>query len=432
MGAQIISVDKGSIGEKKGFKAKDILLKVNGKDINDVFDYQFYTYDSRLLVELQRENRHITININKNDGDYLGLNFETYLMDEQKSCYNKCVFCFIDQNPKGMRETVYFKDDDARLSFLVGNYISLTNISDKDAERIVKMHFSPLNISVHTTDRELRKLMLGNRFAGDALRHLETFSKAGLELKTQIVVCPGINDGANLKKTIGELSDMYPSLTSIACVPVGLTRHRDGLYPLVPMNAECARETISIIDEFRRKNTEKYGLPLVHGADELYIKAGLPMPPPQYYDDFEQLENGVGLMALFEEQVKEELMYEKEIKAEPFTVITGTDAHVFMEKMLDYCRNKWHNLSCNVIGIKNEFFGENVTVAGLTVGEDIVKKLKGEDYHKNIILPAVMLRHKENVFLDDMTLEELENKLGAKITVCEIDGGEFVRTIAAL
>ncbi|MBR4878297.1 MAG: radical SAM protein, partial [Clostridia bacterium] len=231
MSAQIISVDKGSYGEKAGILAGDVLLSVNSHRIEDVFDYQFYTYDDNLDITVQRNGAELHFNIKKSEGEYIGLNFDTYLMDEQKSCYNKCIFCFIDQNPKGMRETIYFKDDDARLSFLVGNYISLTNISDKDAERIVKMHFSPLNISVHTTDPELRKLMLGNRFAGDALRHLKTFADAGLEIKTQIVVCPGVNDGENLKKTLRDLSDLYPSVVSIACVPVGLSKHREGLYP---------------------------------------------------------------------------------------------------------------------------------------------------------------------------------------------------------
>ena len=432
MSAQIISVDNGSFAERAGIKAGDILLSVNSHRIEDVFDYQFYTYDNTLDIEIEREGKKLHFNIKKSDGEYIGLNFETYLMDEQKSCYNKCIFCFIDQNPKGMRETIYFKDDDARLSFLVGNYISLTNLSDKDAERIVKMHFSPLNISVHTTDPELRKLMLGNRFAGDALRHLKTFADAGLEIKTQIVVCPGVNDGENLKKTLADLSDLYPSVVSIACVPVGLSRHREGLYPLTPMDEKCARECIEITDSFRKENEEKHGEALVHASDEFYIKAKMPFPDMEYYADFEQLDNGVGLMPLFEDQVRDELNYEENIPQTPFTVVTGMDAAPFMEKMLDYCRNKWHNLECNTVGIVNDFYGENVTVAGLVTGRDIIAQLKNAPHHKNVLIPVVMLRHGETVFLDDVTIEEIENELDIKITVCEIDGMQFVNTLANL
>ena len=432
MSAQIISVDNGSFAERAGIKAGDILLSVNSHRIEDVFDYQFYTYDNTLDIEIEREGKKLHFNIKKSDGEYIGLNFETYLMDEQKSCYNKCIFCFIDQNPKGMRETIYFKDDDARLSFLVGNYISLTNLSDKDAERIVKMHFSPLNISVHTTDPELRKLMLGNRFAGDALRHLKTFADAGLEIKTQIVVCPGVNDGENLKKTLADLSDLYPSVVSIACVPVGLSKHREGLYPLTPMDEKCARACIEIIDSFRKENEEKHGEALVHASDEFYIKAKMPFPDMEYYADFEQLDNGVGLMPLFEDQVRDELNYEENIPQTPFTVVTGMDAAPFMEKMLDYCRNKWHNLECNTVGIVNDFYGENVTVAGLVTGRDIIAQLKNAPHHKNVLIPVVMLRHGETVFLDDVTIEEIENELDIKITVCEIDGMQFVNTLANL
>ena len=433
MSAKITSVDRRSLSEKAGIKAGDILIKVNGNQIRDIFDYQFYTYDACLSVEVERDGKKKVFEINKEEGEYIGLNFETYLMDEQKSCYNSCIFCFIDQNPKGMRETIYFKDDDARLSFLVGNYISLTNISDKDAERIVKMHFSPLNISVHTTDPELRKLMLGNRFAGEALRHLKTFADAGLEIKSQIVVCPEVNDGENLKKTLRDLSDMYPAVTSIACVPVGLTKHREGLYPLKPMTKEQARETIAIADAFRRENTEKYGEPLVHCSDELYLKAGLPFPESEYYGEYEQLENGVGLMPLFEEQVIGAVkMTDADERERSFTIVTGVDAAPFMEKMLDYLRDKWHNLNCNVIGVRNDFFGENVTVAGLVTGQDIIKNLKAREHGKRILLPNVMLRHGENVFLDDITLEEIEKELGVEITAVEPDGFAFCDAVEAL
>lgn len=432
MSAKIISVDSGSYAEKAGLKPGDILMSVNGHTIEDVFDYQFYTYDDVLDIKIKRDEEQVSFNIKKGEGEYIGLNFDTYLMDEQKSCYNKCIFCFIDQNPKGMRDTIYFKDDDARLSFLVGNYISLTNISDKDAERIIKMRFSPLNISVHTTDKELRKLMLGNRFAGDALRHLKTFSEAGLDIKTQIVVCPGINDGEHLKKTLRDLSALYPSVSSIACVPVGLTKHREGLYPIEPMDEKCAWQCIEIIDAFRKENEEKYGEALVHASDEFYIKAHMDFPDVDYYMDFEQLENGVGLMPLFKEQVLEQLECETGVPKTPFTVVTGVDGAPFMEKMLDYCRDKWHNLKCNTVGIRNDFYGENVTVAGLVTGKDILKQLKEVPHHKNVLLPVVMLRHMEDVFLDDVTVEDLEKELDIKITVCETDGMRFVNTLANL
>ena len=428
MASLITTVDKGSPAHKAKLQAGETLLTINGHKITDVLDYQFYSYESKLELELTADGKQHRVSIQKQVGEPLGLGFETYLIDEQKSCFNKCIFCFIDQNPKGMRETIYFKDDDARLSFLVGNYISLTNLSDEEAQRVITMRFSPINISVHTTDPALRDLMLGNRFGGSSLRHLWRFIEAGLDVKTQIVVCPGINDGDQLRKTIGELSGAYPSVSSIAVVPVGLSKHREGLYPLQPMDAQCAKACIAIIDEFRAKNTKDHGTALVYAADELYLKACLPIPAPEYYDAYEQLENGVGLMALFEEQVLEELEYaDKGAKPQKtFTLATGVDAAPFMEKMLDYCRGKWHNLDCTVVPIQNDFYGRTVTVAGLVTGGDIIAQLKGKQLGDVLLLPICMLRHKENVFLDGVTLEEVEQALSVKVIACEIDGAEFV------
>lgn len=432
MASVITTVDRGSPAERAGFAAGETLVSVNGHGITDVLDYQFYTYEDRLKVVVEHGGNRRTVPVEKQVGEPLGLGFETYLIDEQKSCFNKCIFCFIDQNPKGMRDTIYFKDDDARLSFLVGNYISLTNLSDDEAQRVIDMRFSPINISVHTTDPALRDLMLGNRFGGSSLRHLWRFVEAGLDIKTQIVVCPGVNDGQQLKKTIADLSGAYPAVSSIAVVPVGISRHRDGLYPLQPMNEQCAREVLATIDAARLANQTKHGAPLVYAADELYVKAGQEMPAPDYYDAYEQLENGVGLMALLEEQVQEELEYGEHPCAADctFTIATGVDAAPFMEKMLDYCRGKWHNLNCTVVPIQNDFYGRTVTVAGLVTGGDIIAQLKGKDIGSVLLLPICMLRHQEDVFLDGITIKQAEQQLGVKIVACEIDGAELVKTLA--
>lgn len=433
MAPQIIKIDKGSPAEAAGIRPGDRLVRIDGHLIRDVLDYKFYGYDSHLILELERRGQALTLEIFKAEGQDPGLEFETYLMDRQKGCANKCVFCFIDQLPKGMRQSLYFKDDDARLSFLMGNYITLTNLSDADVQRIIRMRLSPLNVSVHTTDPALRKLMLGNPRGGESLRHLYTLAEAGITLKTQIVCCPGLNDGAQLEKTLQDLSALYPVVQSIAVVPVGITRHRQGLHPLVPMDRDKARAVVSVIETRRRCNLAQHGCAIVCGADELYLKADLPLPPPEYYEGYSQLENGVGLMALFEEELRGALLMEKEeIPApSPCAIVCGKAAQAFMTRMVALVRARCPGLDCPVFGVENDFFGHTVDVTGLVTGCDIINQLKGKVSGRRLLVPAVMLRDGQDVFLDDVTPGQIEAALGVDLIRTEVDGGIFLDTILA-
>lgn len=432
MSAVITHIDPHSPAEKAGLRVGETLLSIGGHPIHDVMDYKFYAYDAHLTLTLRRENgQEHTFRLRKREGEDLGLDFETYLMDAQKGCANRCVFCFIDQLPRGMRPSLYFKDDDARLSFLLGNYITMTNLSDEDADRIIRMHISPLNISVHTTDPELRSRMLGNPRGGESLRHLYAFAKAGIRIHAQIVCCPGWNDGPALEKTLAELSALHPAVESIAVVPVGLTRHRAHLPPLEPVTEPHAREILRIIDARRAENREKYGCCVVSAADELYLKAHLPLPGPEYYEGYLQLDNGVGLMALFEEELSAALACEEEAlpAPSPFTIACGMAAAPFMERMTEHIRRKCPGLQCRVIGVRNEFFGETVDVSGLVTGGDLMRQLKGNLLGDRLLLPIVMLRDKQDVFLDDVTREELAQTLGVTVQTVDIDGGVFLDTV---
>ena len=432
MSAIITKIDARSPAEKAGLQVGETLLTIGGRAIRDVLDYKFYAYDAALTLEVQGvDGAKRTVKLRKQEGQDLGLEFETYLMDAQKGCANRCVFCFIDQLPRGMRQSLYFKDDDARLSFLLGNYITMTNLSDEDADRIVRMKISPLNISVHTTDPELRTRMLGNPNGGSSLRHLESFVKAGVKVHAQIVACPGWNDGEQLKKTLADLSAMYPSVESVAVVPVGITRHREGLTPLTPVGEQEARDMIEIIDAQRAKNLKQYDTAIVTAADEMYLKAHLPMPGPDYYEGYLQLDNGVGLMSLFEEELCGALLMEDEGREvpTPFTIACGMAAAPFMERMVGLIREKCPGLDGKVIGIRNEFFGETVDVSGLVTGGDLLRQLKGNLNGSRLLLPIVMLRDKQNVFLDDVTPDDLERELGVSVYPLEIDGGVFLDAV---
>lgn len=429
MSAVITHIDPHSPAEKAGLRVGETLLSIGGHPIHDVMDYKFYAYDAQITLCLRRENgQEHTVRLRKREGQDLGLDFETYLMDAQKGCSNRCVFCFIDQLPRGMRRSLYFKDDDARLSFLLGNYITMTNLSDEDADRIIRMHISPLNISVHTTDPALRAKMLGNPRGGDSLRHLYAFAKAGIRIHAQIVCCPGWNDGKQLEKTLTDLSELHPAVESIAVVPVGLTRHRAHLTPLEPVTEQSARDMISIIDAQRAKNQAAFGNCLAAASDELYLKAHLPMPQPEYYEGYLQLDNGVGLMALFEEELCAALSCEEnDLPApSPFTIACGLAAAPFMERMTEKIREKCPGLRCKVIGVRNDFFGETVDVSGLVTGGDLLHQLQGQLLGNRLLLPIVMLRDKQNVFLDDVTREELAQALGVCVQTVEIDGGTFL------
>ena len=428
MSVIIKSVEKGSPAYKARLSAGDTLVAIDGNEIMDVLDYRFYQNNERLTLEfVDKKGKVKEKKIKKKEYEELGLEFETYLMDKKHSCRNKCIFCFIDQLPKGLRDTLYFKDDDSRLSFLFGNYITLTNITEHEVERIIKMHISPINISVHTTNPDLRVKMMNNKNAGKCLEIIHRFNDAGIKLNCQMVLCPGINDGAELERTLRDLTALQ-NAECIAAVPVGLTAHREGLYDIKPYDKESALKVIEIIDRFGEECTRKYGERRVFAADEFYIKAEKTLPEADYYEEFLQLENGVGLVSLLKSEVDQALdMCDEKVKEKrKITIATGEAAYPFITEMVDKCLKKWDNLECRVKAIRNNFFGSSVTVAGLVTATDIIEQLKGEDLGDELLIPAVMLRDGGDMFLDSITLEDLSEKLGIKITPVENDGFVFI------
>ncbi len=433
MAVKISNVKKNSICELKGVKAGDELLKINGNDILDVLDYDFYMTEQNLTLTFKCIDGKFKV-IKTKSAD-CGLEFETYLMDKQQHCKNKCVFCFIDQLPKGMRESLYFKDDDSRLSFLFGNYITLTNISEHEIERIIKMHISPVNISVHTMNPELRVQMMKNKNAGESLKIIKRLADAGITMNTQLVLCPGINDGAELRRSIEELSALYPAVQSIAAVPVGLTKFRDGLEKLEPYNKETAGEVIDIIEEYSVKFRKEFGVGLCYPADEFFIKAERELPSADYYDDYPQLDNGVGLVRSFYDDFLDELDYINENQInKKVTLATGADFYPYLYDLCKKAEEKY-GVKIKVQKIINNFFGETITVSGLITGVDLYEQLKDIDLGDYLLLPSSMIsdytNHTENKnkFLDDMTVEELESKLNVKIMLTSGGGGQLLRDI---
>ncbi len=418
MAVKISGIEKNSIAEKKKIQTGDMLISINGNEINDVLDYRFYINDTKLLLSLKTaEGKSKLVLIRKDEFEDVGLEFETYLMDRQRSCKNKCIFCFIDQLPKGLRKSLYFKDDDSRLSFLFGNYITLTNLTDSEAERIIKMHISPVNISVQTMNPELRVKMMANPKAGESLKYLKRFAEAGIAINTQLVLCPGINDGAELERSLSELAALYPAVQSIAAVPVGLSDHRQGLYPIEPYNQETAKDVIEIInrfnDEFEKKNSEI----IAYAADEFYLKAELPMPEADYYNDFPQLENGVGMWALLKSEFEQALEECKITKLErKATVVTGKAAYPLISSLAEKAQEKISGLKINVIAAENKLLGGMITVSGLLCGADIADAVRGIDLGEELIIPPNCLRSEGDMFLDDMTVEELSDKFKIKVT----------------
>ncbi len=429
MSVKIYSVDKQSDIYKAGVRAGDELISLNGHEIIDVLDYRFYQNDCKVEVKINKNGKELDFVVLKDEYDELGLMFESYLMDKQRSCRNNCVFCFIDQLPKGMRESLYFKDDDSRMSFLFGNYITLTNITEHEVDRIIKMHISPVNVSVHTTNPELRVKMMKNRFAGEALNVLWRLCEAGIDINCQLVLCPGWNDGAELERSLSDLIK-YPSVKSIACVPVGLTGHREGLQELKPFDKQTALSVVDKTHEFCRKTKELYGENRVFAADEFYLLSEREIPDASHYGEFLQIENGVGMWASFKADFKDALENEEEPTIlRKVTAITGEAAYPLISNVVDNLRVKWHNLDCKVVKVKNNFFGGKITVAGLVTGTDIAEQLKNTEIGDELIVPSVMLRHERDMFLDSMTIEELQRKLNTKVRISDSDAWSFLSAL---
>ncbi len=431
MSTIITSVDRHSPAERAGITPGEQLLTINGHQIIDVLDYRFYGYDTDCCLELREPAGTVrTVSLRKPEGRDLGLNFDTVLMDDMRSCANHCIFCFVDQMPPGMRKTLYFKDDDARLSFLQGNYITLTNLTDREAQRIIDLRISPINVSVHTTDPQLHCTMLGNKNALRSLDYIRAFCKAGIVMNGQIVVCPGWNDGDQLRRTLRDLTEMQ--FSSCSLVPVGITKYRQGLAKLRPVDAATAAEIIDIADEYGRENLERFGTRRFFCADELYLRAGRPLPRAEYYEGYRQLENGVGLMRSLEDDFLAGLAtVDVPIRFSPFTIATGTAAAPFLGGLVQRAQADYPGLRGQVIAVENDFFGHTIDVAGLLTGQDISAQLRGRDLGDRVLIPIHMMRHGETVFLDDYTVERLSRELGVPVQVVDEDGFALVDAMFA-
>ena len=437
-GHQIRSVEAGSIAQEMGIEAGDSLLAINGEEVEDIFDYQYLIQDEYIEVLIRKPSQEEwLLEIDKEYEEDLGLVFENGLMDDYRSCCNKCIFCFIDQMPPGMRETLYFKDDDSRLSFLQGNYVTLTNLSDRDVERIIRYHLSPINISFQTTNPQLRCRMLNNRFAGEALKKTERFFEAGIEMNGQIVLCKGINDGEELEKSLRDLSRYLPYLRSVSVVPVGLSRYREGLYPLQPFTKEDAKKVLEQIHRWQKELFDRYGLHFVHASDEWYILAGQELPDEDNYDGYLQLENGVGMLRLLMEEFRDSLRQLEENgamarwqgKKREVSAVTGRISAPYIRRMADRLEEKFPGLTVHLYPIRNDFFGEQITVTGLLTGQDIIAQLKGKELGEELLLPVNVLRSGENVLLDDVTTQDISKALQVPVNIVKSSGYDFTETI---
>ncbi len=428
MAVKIASVDKGSAAECAGLCEGNMLLSVDGNPINDMLDYQFYTAGPKIELSVNIGGNLKNITIEKEDYQPLGCNFESYLIDKHHSCSNHCMFCFIDQMPKGMRESLYFKDDDERLSFLFGNYITLTNLSEHEVQRIMKLRISPINISVHTVDPQLRIRMMANKHAGETLKYLNDFAQAGIQMNCQLVMCRGVNDGDYLRQSLEKLMSLHPAVQSIAAVPAGLTAHRKGLYPLVAYDKETASQTLDILEEYGEKCLKQFGVRLIYPGDEWFLLAERSIPPTEYYDEFLQLENGVGMWRMYRDNFLEELEYTDPIQQpRSMDVVTGTMAAPLIKEMAQEAEKQNPLLKLTVHAIKNDFFGGNVGVAGLVTGTDIIKQCKGNLQSDLLGVPEVMLRTERDMFLDNITIPQLEQELGVKVEILSVDGAGSLR-----
>lgn len=424
----------GSIAEEMEITPGDALLEINGHKIEDIFDYQYYTQDEYIEILVRKPSgEEWLLEIDKGYDEDLGITFENGLMDDYRSCHNKCIFCFIDQMPKGMRDTLYFKDDDSRLSFLQGNYVTLTNMSDEDVDRIIRYNLSPINVSFQTTNPELRCRMLNNRFAGQALEKAWKLAQAGIIMNGQIVLCKGVNDGAELDRSIRDLSAYLPNLESVSVVPVGLSKYRDGLYPLEPFTKEDAQDVLRIIHGWQNKIYPEYGTHFVHASDEWYILAEEELPQEEQYDGYLQLENGVGMLRLlldeFAEAMEEDRINGRQARAKHITLATGRLAYRFIKQMSKQMEERYEGLQIDVIAIRNDFFGEMITVSGLLTGQDIMAQLKDRDLGEKLLLPQNVLKSGEPVFLDDYTLDDIEKALQVRIDIVKSSGRDFIEAI---
>ena len=431
---KITEVCKGSAADRHGIRAGDFLIDINNSPIRDVLDYRFYLAERSVTLRLKRGEEEYSVSIRKGEYDDIGLSFETPLMDEKQRCKNGCVFCFIDQNPEGMRESIYFKDDDSRLSFLHGNYITLTNMTEEDVARIVKMRFSPINVSIHTTNPDLRVKMMKNKNAGKVLSYLDDFARAGLSICGQIVLCKGLNDGQELLRSMRDLSRYYPALTSVSIVPAGLTKFRENLYPLADFSAEEASSVIDMVESFAEEHREKTGSRLFFLADEMYLKAGRALPEEEYYEGYPQIENGVGMLRALAEEFSFAIEDEEEIRSlcereRRISIATGVAAYPHLCDLAERICKILPNLHIGVYKIINRFFGESITVAGLLTGKDICEQLEGASLGEELLISKSTLRHGEEIFLCGMTVEEMERRLGVRVRAVESDGDALLSAI---
>ena len=428
---KISRIEPGSIADELGIEPGDLLLTVNDSVIEDVFDYHFLIHDEELVLLIEKpDGEEWELEIEKDYDEDLGMEFEQGLMDEYRSCRNKCMFCFIDQMPEGMRETLYFKDDDSRLSFLQGNYVTLTNMSEHDIDRIIRYHLEPINISFHTTNPELRCKMLHNRFAGEALKKVDRLYEAGIEMNGQIVLCKGINDGEELERSIRDMSRYLPYLRSVSVVPVGLTRYREGLYPLKSFTKEEAKGVLEIIHRWQKKLFKEHGIHFIHAGDEWYLLAEEEIPEEERYDGYLQLENGVGMIRLLREECKEAFQaLPGDEKSRRVSMATGLLAYPELCRIADMLKEKYPETKVQIYPVRNDFFGEKITVSGLITGGDLIRQLKDKDLGERLLLPCNMFRSEEDVFLDDVTLAEVEEALQVRADIVKSSGQDLIDAI---
>ncbi len=437
MAVKIVSVEPGSPARRARIHKGDTLISINGNAITDVLDYQFYVTDEHLEILLCDPDKKVrTVVVDKEEYDDLGLSFETYLMDKQMGCKNACIFCFVDQMPPNMRKSLYFKDDDTRMSFLFGNYTTLTNLKEGDIRRIIKMHVSPINVSVHTMNPQLRVQMMKNPFAGKSLEFIRMLTEGGIKVNTQIVLCPGYNDGKELEYSLSELAKLGPNIQSIAVVPVGLTKYREKLTLLRGFFPQEAKEVIATMERWGEHFLKEYGARTAYASDEFYILAGQPFPDYAFYEDFAQLENGVGMMTLMRHDFEAALQGAQQDNLSPnprqVTLATGALAYPMMCDFAAQVQRQFPQVQVQVEKIINDFFGHTITVAGLVTGQDLIAQLKGKQLGDALLIPANMLRHEQDKFLDDVTPQQVQQELDVPVIPVENDGPMLLEQMLGL